>query len=76
MFYRADLILSSQQHYEISCYCQENSVCGGYRLGAGMSGIESQPLTIVAFGNLFNSLFLFSHLQKRNNGSIYPIDLL
>lgn len=37
---------------------------GGYSRGAGMSGITSQPLTIAAFGNLFNSL-CFSFLIYR-----------
>lgn len=62
VFYRLHLILSSQQHYEISCYYQEDSIYSGYNLGARMSGIEFQPLTIVAFGNLFNSVFQFSPL--------------
>lgn len=62
VFQRLDLILSSQQHFEISCYYQEDSVYGGYSLGARMSRIEFQPLTVVAFGNLFNSVFQFSHL--------------
>lgn len=56
VFYRLHWILSSQQYCEISCYYQEDSVYGGYGLGARMSGIASQPLTIVAFVNLFNSL--------------------
>ena len=60
MFPRFDLILSSQ-HFEISCYCQEDSVYGGYNLGARMSRIGSQALTVVAFGNAFNS-FCFSSL--------------
>ena len=49
---------------------------GGYSRGAGMSGITSQPLTIAAFGNLFNSLcfsFLIYKIRMEEGGGLETV---
>lgn len=38
---------------------------GGDSLGARMSRMESQPLTVVAFGNAFNSLCFRSLIENK-----------